>query len=348
MSNASSPASWPWVSLSSGQVVEVDEGDADRPAVDPGARRWPSVRRSTRAPWLRVPVNGSRRVASTRAAVWRVEPALGRPEDEHQEQARDERRREGHDDHLAADRLESGEDRLGVAPDADHATDVAVDGDGQELADDGRGPEVARAAPALRRPARWRPGPCRRATPRTVPATGRTSPPSAGSLAAMSVPSGRRSSTRTISPGPSSEASRDSRAATAVGSGGVAGSRSAGRTLALTKARVVAASLPTTSFRVAVEKCAPTSDRLGRRGDADDGQERAEDEEQQVPGGAARTPERAGHVADDRKSPGVAPWAEGPGRARPDRTAPHRTARRRGQPRRRGDGLSCRRSGCSS
>ena len=59
------------------------------------------------------------------------------------------------------------------------------------------------------------------------------------------------------------------------------------RDIALTNARVVAASLPTTSFSVDVEKCV-RRDRLRGRRDPDDRQERAEDEQQQERTGRAR------------------------------------------------------------
>ena len=67
----SSPAGWPWLSLSRRKLsMSIRATPSGRPlarARSISTARWP-----TSAPWLSVPVSGSRRVASSRAAVWRV------------------------------------------------------------------------------------------------------------------------------------------------------------------------------------------------------------------------------------------------------------------------------------
>jgi hypothetical protein len=78
-----------------------------------------------------------------------------------------------------------------------------------------------------------------------------------GSLAATTDPSGRRISTRRISPVRVNVPSWPSSAVTRTCDSGAL-SKSVVRTWALTKARVVAASLPTTSLSVAAEKWAET------------------------------------------------------------------------------------------
>ena len=57
------------------EVVDVDEGDPDRPDVVASPVRSPAARSPTSAPWLSVSVRGSRRVDSRSASVWRVSRA---------------------------------------------------------------------------------------------------------------------------------------------------------------------------------------------------------------------------------------------------------------------------------
>ena len=67
------------------------------------------------------------------------------PEDQEQQPGGEHRRRQGHDDDVAAEVVEPGQDRDGVAPDPHDGTNLASGADRQELAQDGRRAEVARA-----------------------------------------------------------------------------------------------------------------------------------------------------------------------------------------------------------
>ena len=244
----------PVVVVEQPEVVDVDQGDAERQAGRPGALDLVCEVRHERA----VVERTGERVSMGRLEELcglAADPCLGGPEDEEEQGRRDEAGAERDQDDVAADVAEPGQDRGGVAPDDDDAADVAVGLDREVLADEGgRGQRQGagcggrlcdRHERRLRRPASGRledriaAGDRLRQTP--------------GSLAATTVPSGRRISTRRISSLRVRAASCVSSVATRDALGGDA-SKSVVRTWAFTNARVVAASLPTTLFSVAVEK----------------------------------------------------------------------------------------------
>ena len=72
------------------------------------------------------------------------EPGLGGPEDQEEQGRGDERRGQRHEDDLAADVIEAGEDRHRVAPDADDAPDLAID---RDAAGTRAGPSASRGRP---------------------------------------------------------------------------------------------------------------------------------------------------------------------------------------------------------
>ena len=179
------------------EVVDVDEGDPERRRRRPGPPRCSSARRPTRAPWFRVPVRGSRRVDSTRAAVWRVSRPWADRKTKKQEHRGDDAGREGDEDDVAADVVEAGR---GSAPAsrqiADDRPDLAVGADRQELPQDGRCRRGEVRPRTSARPARSRPSGSRGGGGEVAGGRRhrrRTAPPPAGpaALAATIVPSGQ-------------------------------------------------------------------------------------------------------------------------------------------------------------
>ncbi len=127
----------PVVVVEQPEVVDVDERDADRPHVVAGAFDLLREQADQRAVVERV---GQRVAAGRLEQGGRLarQPCLCGAEHEEQQPGRDQRRRQRHDDDLAAHPVEAGQDRDRVAPDADDAADLAVHAERQELAQDRR------------------------------------------------------------------------------------------------------------------------------------------------------------------------------------------------------------------
>ena len=147
------------------------------------------------------------------------EPRLRRPEHQEQQPRRDDAGRQRDDDDLAPHRFEPLDDRHGVAPDADHAEDLAIDAEWQELAQQCRRGERRRDRRLPRWPARWPPAAFRPSARPNSAVPGAATPLIPGSLAATIVPSARRSSTRRISPARGSVASCASSRSISVAAG---------------------------------------------------------------------------------------------------------------------------------
>ena len=173
---------------------------------------------------------------------------------------RDQAGAEGDEDDVAADVVEAREDRHGVAPDPDDAADLPSGVDRQVLADETLGLENrrARAGDRLTRchDIRLRlagDGELERRVGRQSRARG--GPVVGGQEHAIRQPDLDPEDL----PGAVSVVSRSSRTASwAVVAPAPDSSRYRASRLALTNVRAVAASLPTTSFSVAAEKCADT------------------------------------------------------------------------------------------
>ncbi len=259
--SAWSPAAWPWFSLSSRKL------SISTRAIVTGrlAARAASVSRASRptiVPWLSVPVSASRRVDSISSAVWRVSRRWAVWKMRNSNAAAisaavrvtitTSRRTDA-----SRSRTGTASRQIPTTPRTLPSTEIGRYS--RSSVDEPRRSGPASAVSIGRMAARAAPPTAR---PKSPP-TGITSPRIDASLAATIVPSGRRSSTRRISPGRTSVASWDSSFVRMIGpvaGSGVAGAvaRSEGRTYAFTKARVVAASLLTTSVSVAAEKCVPT------------------------------------------------------------------------------------------
>ncbi len=91
---------------------------------------------STSAPWLSVPVNVSRWVASTSAAVWRVIRDWAERKTKYSTRAAMSAADSVTSTMLPADLLELGEDRNRIAPDPDDAADLSVGDQREVFADD--------------------------------------------------------------------------------------------------------------------------------------------------------------------------------------------------------------------
>ena len=116
------------------EVVDIDEGDAERQTGRSGALDL--IGQVTDECPV---VQGARqRVAPDRLdELGRLsgEPSLRRAEDQKEKRGRDESGAERHEDHVAADLAQSLKDGVGIPPDADDGANLAAAGDRQVLAD---------------------------------------------------------------------------------------------------------------------------------------------------------------------------------------------------------------------
>ena len=119
------------------EPVDIDERDADRSAGRPRAFDGEGQLADERA----VVEQAGQRVASGRIDEGDGppgDPTLCGAEDQEQGQGGDECRDQGRDDDVAAESVELGEDRHGIAPDADDGLDAAACLEREVFAEDTR------------------------------------------------------------------------------------------------------------------------------------------------------------------------------------------------------------------
>ena len=191
---ASSPAAWPQVSFRI-RKLSMSRIAISRPLPVPRRRSIAAPIVSTSAPWLSIPVNGSRRVASISATVWLEIRSWAARKTRYSTPAAA----------MAAPTVTTITSRralsiavmIGVASrqHPDHADDVAVLDQRQVFAEHGRRCPGRRGPPrsAPRRPARPRSG---RPGPSASRRESGTRNPATGASLARTVPSGRRISAR--------------------------------------------------------------------------------------------------------------------------------------------------------
>ena len=117
-----SPASWPWVPLNSRKLSTSTSASASGAF----ARRAISSRSAsaaTDAPWFSRPVTG-RAGSFDQGHALAGEATLGRPKDEGEQEYQHRGPNAGEKEHVAARRIELGQDRSSVTPDADHSGNV--------------------------------------------------------------------------------------------------------------------------------------------------------------------------------------------------------------------------------